>query len=97
MLKEINSPFTIEHIKDIIYHEKDSDDLMRVVSIFDRGQGIEELNRILEIANDTWNYFSHKSLKGFCPMEKILESQPKKKSNPGSRAAFGGSTTGQRN
>lgn len=80
MLKKINSPFTIEHIKDIIYHEKDNDDLMKVVSIFDRGQSIEELNRILEIANDAWNYFPHKSLNGLCPMEKILESQQDKKS-----------------
>ena len=79
MLKEINTPFTIEHIKDIIYHEKDNDDLMKVVSIFDRGQSIEELNRILEIANDAWNYFPHKNLKGLCPIEKILESQQCKK------------------
>jgi len=75
MLKEINSPFNVEHIKDIIYHGEDSDDLMKIVSMFDRGGGAEELNKILEIVNDAWNYFPHKSLNGLCPMEKILEYQ----------------------
>ncbi|MBU1102774.1 hypothetical protein KJ853_03945 [Patescibacteria group bacterium] len=73
MLKEINSIFGIEHIKDIIYHEKDDDDLMKIVSIFDRGGSTEELGQILEIVNDAWNYFPHKSLGGLCPMDKILE------------------------
>ena len=77
MLKEINSPFNVEHIKDIIYHEEDSDDLMKIVSVFDRGGSTEELNKILEIVNDAWNYFPHKSLNGLCPMEKILEYQEK--------------------
>jgi len=77
MLKEINSLFNLGHIKDIIYHEEDSDDLMKIVSIFDRGGGAEELNKILEIVNDAWNYFPHKSLNGLCPMEKILEYQEK--------------------
>jgi len=78
MLKGVNSPFGIEHVKDIIYHEKDSDDLMKIVSIFDRGGDAEELNQILEIINDAWNYFPHKSLDGLCPMEKILEHQKKR-------------------
>lgn len=73
MLKEIKSPFTVEHIKDIIYQEEDRDDLMKVVAIFDRGGDLAELNNILEIVNDAWNYFPHKCLGGLCPMEKILE------------------------
>jgi len=77
MLKEINSPFNVENNKDIIYHGEDSDDLMKIVSMFDRGGGAEELNKILEIVNDAWNYFPHKSLNGLCPMEKILEYQEK--------------------
>ena len=75
MLKEIKSPFSVEHIKDIIYHEEDQDDLMKVVAIFDRGGDISELENILEIANNAWNYFPHECLGGICPMEKILESQ----------------------
>ncbi len=85
ILEEINSPFTLEHIKDIIYYEKDSDDLTKVVSMFNKGKSIEEANQTLKIINDAWNYFPHKSLNGLCPMEKILESQRIKKSNPSSK------------
>jgi len=75
MLKKIKSSFKVEHIKDIIWHEEDRDDLMKIVEIFDRGGGIVELSQILELANNAWNYFPHKSLDGLCPMEKILEYQ----------------------
>ncbi len=78
MLKNINSPFSVEHIKDIIYREKESDDLMKVISIFDRGGDVEEFDQILEVVNDAWNYFPHKRLNGLCPMEKILESHQNK-------------------
>ena len=78
MLKEIKSPFTIEHIKDIIYHEKDQDDLMKVFAIFDRGGDISEAENILEITNDAWNYFTHKCLGGISPMEKLLECKQNK-------------------
>lgn len=73
LLKKINSPFSIEHIKDIIYREKDDDDLVKIISIFDRGGGVKELEQILEIVNDAWNYFPHKNLGSLCPMDKILE------------------------
>lgn len=72
-LKKISSPFGVEHIKDIIYYEKDDDDLMKIISIFDQGGGAKELDQILEIVNDAWNYFPHKSLDGLCPMDKIWE------------------------
>jgi hypothetical protein len=73
MLKEIKSLFTIEHIKDIIYYEKDQDDLMKIFAIFDRGGSISEANDILDLINDAWNYFPHKCLGGISPMEKLLE------------------------
>lgn len=79
MLKEIKSPFTIEHIKDIIYHEEDQNDLTKVIVMFDCGQGLSEMNEILEIINDAWNYFPHKCLDDLCPMEKILEYKLKNK------------------
>jgi len=79
MLKEIKSPFKLEHIKDIIWREESQDDLMKVVAIFDRGGDVVELGRILEMANNAWNYFPHKCLNGLCPMEKILEYQEKTK------------------
>lgn len=73
MLKEIKSPFSLEHIKEIIYHEEDQDDLMKIISMFDEGQGAGELENILDLTNDAWNYFPHKCLGGLCPMEMILK------------------------
>lgn len=75
LLKENKSDFGIEDIKEIIYNEEDQDDLVQVIAMFDRGQGLAEMDEILEIINDAWNYFSHKSLDGLCPMEKLLEYQ----------------------
>ncbi|MBU2219641.1 hypothetical protein KJ665_00675 [Patescibacteria group bacterium] len=79
LLKKISSPFSVEHIKDIIYYEKDNDDLTKIISIFDRGGDVKELDQILEIVNDAWNYFPHKSLDGLCPMDKILEYKDRHK------------------
>ena len=77
MLKKIKSPFSLEHIKDIIFHEEDNDDMQKVIAIFDRGGGISELSNILELANDAWNYFPHKIIGGLSPAEKLFEYQNK--------------------
>lgn len=81
MLEEVKSGFGLDEIKDIIYNEKDKNDLVKILKIFDRGQNIDELNKMLAIINDAWNYFPHKCLNGLCPMEKILEYRQKHK-NP---------------
>jgi len=73
MLDERKSKFDLNYIKKIIYNEQDDDCLMQVVSIFDRGGDASELDNILEIVNDAWNYFPHKCLGGLCPMEKIVK------------------------
>ncbi len=78
-LNKIESDFTFEDVKEIIYHEKDQDDLMKAFSVFDRGQDFSELQNLLELINDAWNYFSHKSLKGKSPAEVLLEHQKKSK------------------
>jgi hypothetical protein len=54
-------------------------DLTQVVAMFDTGESFDELENILEIINDAWNYFPHKILDGLFPAEKILEYQKKKK------------------
>ena len=79
MLKEIKSPFSLEHIKDIIFHEEDNDDMQKVIAIFDRGGDTSELSNILELASDAWNYFPHKIINGLSPAEKLLEYQNKNK------------------
>ncbi len=79
MLKKTKSPFSLEHIKDIIFHEEDNDDMQKVIAIFDRGGDNSELSNILELASDAWNYFPHKILNALSPAEKLLEYQNKNK------------------
>ncbi len=83
LLKETSSPFSVEHIEDIIYHEKDNDDMMKIIAMFDRGSDISELENILELTNDAWNYFPHKILDGLSPAEKILAYMGKEKKTKG--------------
>lgn len=72
LLAEHDSPFSFDHILDIIYHEDDTDDMMKIVRIFDRGDPME-LGTVLELATDAWNYFPHKILGGKAPAEKLDE------------------------
>lgn len=75
MLKETGSDFDLEGIKDIIYNEDGQDSLTDVIAMFDTGQGAVELENVLEIVNEAWNYFPHKILEGLSPAEKLLEYQ----------------------
>ncbi len=77
MLKETKSDFSLQNIKDSILYEEESDDMQKVIAMFDRGGDISELNNILELVSDAWNYFPHKSINGLSPMEKLLEYQNK--------------------
>jgi len=79
MLKETKSDFGLDDIKEIIYNEDGQDSLTDVIAMFDTGQDAVELQNVLELVNDAWNYFPHKCLNGLCPMEKILEYQQKHK------------------
>ena len=78
MLKETESDFTLDYVRDAIYHEEDNDDMMKVVAMFDRGGDVSELSDVLELVTDAWNYFPHKVLDGISPAEKLLEHQNKK-------------------
>lgn len=73
MLKETESEFSLQHIKDAIFHEEDTDDMMKIVAMFDRGGDASELENILELVSDAWNYFPHAVLNGLSPAEKLLE------------------------
>lgn len=76
-LKKAKSDFELDDIKEIIYNEDGQDCLTHIIAMFDRGQGLVELENILEIINDAWNYFPHKILNGFSPAEELLESSEK--------------------
>ena len=73
MLKETKSDFGLDDIKEIIYNEDGQDSLTDVIAMFDTGQGAAELQNVLELVNDAWNYFLHKVIGGLSPAEKLLE------------------------
>ena len=79
MLKETESEFTLDHVRDAIFHEEDNDDMMKVVAMFDRGGDASELSNVLELVTDAWDYFPHKALDGISPAEKLLGHQSKNK------------------
>ena len=92
MLKETESDFTLDHVRDAIYNEEDNDDMMKVVAMFDpssrtqsvhygagRGGDASELSSVLELVTDAWNYFPHKIIGGISPAEKLLEHHNKTK------------------
>jgi len=83
MLRETKSDFELDDIKCAIYNEEETDDLMKVVAMFDRGGDVSELSDILELVNDAWNYFPHKVLGGLSPSEKLLEYQGRKNEDIG--------------
>ncbi len=72
MFKETESNFTLDHVRDVIFHEEDNDDMMKVVAMFDRGEDASELSNVLELVTVAWNYFPHKALGGISPAEKAL-------------------------
>jgi hypothetical protein len=40
--------------------------------LFDTGyKNAPEIHNVLEVINDAWNHFPHKSLNGLCPVEMI--------------------------
>ena len=79
LLLKAGSDFSLDDVKEVIYNEEDQDDLTKVISMFDTGKIPDELENILELTNNAWNYFPHKILKGLSPAEKILEYQNKNK------------------
>src|SRR3989344_6242972 len=74
-LKETESDFGLDDIKEIIYNEEGQDDLTDVIRMFDNGQGAGELENIMDTINDAWNYFPHKTLNGLSPAEMVLENK----------------------
>ncbi len=77
MLKETKSDFGLDDIKEIIYNEDGRDSLIDIIAMFDTGQGAAELQNVLELLNDAWNYFPHKVIGGLSPVEKLLEYHQK--------------------
>jgi hypothetical protein len=79
MLRETESDFTLDHVRDAIYNEEENDDMMKVVAMFDRGGDASELSNVLDLVTDAWNYFPHKVLGGISPAETLLKHHNKTK------------------
>ena|SRR3989344_8322322 len=79
MLKEAKGDFGLDDIKEIIYNEDGQDSLIDIISMFDTGQGAAELQNVLELINDAWNYFPHKVIGSLSPAEKLLEHKEQQK------------------
>ena len=73
LLKKSKSSLTLDDIKKAIYNEKDYSELKQIMAKFDQEQDLKEINEVLNIINDAWNYFPHKNLNDLCPMEKLLK------------------------
>jgi hypothetical protein len=76
----LNEKLTVEVIKNWVFEEKgetasESTNRFhkRVFSYFKDLKDIDELNEVLGIISDTWNYFPHKSLGGKSPTQLVKE------------------------
>jgi hypothetical protein len=65
---------SLEEIKDIVYNEDGTESMRKIILSFDQGQDIDEMNRILQIISNAWNYWPHKKLNGLSPAEKLAEN-----------------------
>ncbi|MBI4457926.1 hypothetical protein HY633_03110 [Candidatus Uhrbacteria bacterium] len=71
MLKETESDFSLQDVKNSIFREEDNDDMMKIVMMFDRGGDSSELSNVLELVTDAWNYFPHAAIGGKAPVEML--------------------------
>jgi hypothetical protein len=75
LLVQSKSTATPEHIKSIIYNEptkRASEYIVDLIAVFDSPQVTFDLDILLPVLQDAWNYFPHRSLGGKCPAELFL-------------------------
>ena len=77
LLRVTGSDFSLQDIRDAIFNESDSNDMMKIIAMFDRGGDATELENVLELVSDAWNYFPHQTIGGKSPAEMVLERQKK--------------------
>lgn len=75
LLKETGSDFSLDDIKETIYNEDGQDCLTDIIAMFDNGLDVTELENVLELVTDAWNFFPHKALGGLSPEEKLQEKR----------------------
>jgi len=73
MLIKTKSKYELEDILDAIYIEDSHGGIPRILNMFDRGWASAELDDILKLITDAWNYFPHQSLNGLSPYEMVKQ------------------------
>ena len=76
LLEETGSDFTLDDVREVIYNEEETDDMQKVIDMFDDGNP-ENLSNAVEVSTDAWNYFPHKLLNGLSPAEILFEHEQK--------------------
>ena len=70
---------TIDTVKDLVWHEEGdkafNEFTERVLGYFNNIRDVDELNGILQVFNDAWNYFPHKCLNGQSPAQVVGEDK----------------------
>lgn len=73
---ELQDQLSVEQIKGWIWHEEGDpmqatkDYQMKFINLFtDKAKNLDELNKVVGVCMNAWNYFPHKSLGGKAPTE----------------------------
>jgi hypothetical protein len=79
-IKRSKDGVSVEDIMNIIYEETDTNELSNLIQLFNI-KSLSEMQEIVNLLNDAWNYFPHKVLNGLCPMEVINKKMEPKLPN----------------
>lgn len=75
---ELENRLTVEAVKDWVWNEQGApleavhEFQDKFINFFPEMENINELNDILSVAMDAWNYFPHKTLNGKAPFEAAI-------------------------
>ena len=76
LLAKYQAGFSLDEVKKIIFNENGFDDFQPVIDVFlKKIEDVNELNPVLDTLMWAWNYFSHRSLGGLSPAEKIADGK----------------------
>jgi len=70
VIKKTDTELKIDDIKNIVYNESGQKDLQKIISSFSSIQDFNELQQLVALIMDAWNYWPHKNLEGLAPVEK---------------------------
>ncbi|MCK5211861.1 hypothetical protein KAJ89_04120 [Candidatus Parcubacteria bacterium] len=71
-IKKTNCDLSFRKIQEIIYYEKSQKDLHEIMRAFDKAQDMDEMNAILKVVSEAWNYYPHRCLNDLSPAEKFV-------------------------